>query len=528
MADEDKVFRTRAGIPIPDVPDQEFGVGEDAGEPGSPPYTRGIHKSMYREKTWTMRQYAGFSSAKETNERFISLLEKGQSGLSVAFDLPTQLGLDSDDDMSLGEVGKVGVAIDSIHDMRLLFDNIDMASVSTSMTINAPASILFAMYVAVAQERGTDISSIRGTIQNDILKEYIARGTYVFPPNESLRLITDVMHWCKENTPRWNTISISGYHIREAGATAVEELAFTLSNALAYVQAAVDTGLDVDDFAPRLSFFFGCHNDFFEEVAKFRAARKLWYDLMKERFSPNNPKSSILRFHTQTAGVTLTAQQPLNNIVRVSYQALSSVLGGTQSLHTNSFDEAIGLPTDESSTIALRTQQILANETGIADVVDPLGGSWYVEGLTTKLYNESKKLIEEIDSCGGALTAIENGFQQRHLHESAWAEQVAQDKGDLLVIGVNHALESQTMSDLKGQSVDPSLGEAQCNLLSNIRANRNSDNVSAALANVHNIAQNGGNTMQAILDAVKAECTIGEIMNALKESFGTWMAPSGV
>ncbi|MDC3290915.1 methylmalonyl-CoA mutase family protein [Euryarchaeota archaeon] len=528
MADEDKVFRTRAGIPIPDVPDHEFGVGEDAGEPGSPPYTRGIHKSMYREKTWTMRQYAGFSSAKETNERFISLLEKGQSGLSVAFDLPTQLGLDSDDDMSLGEVGKVGVAIDSIHDMRLLFDNIDMASVSTSMTINAPASILFAMYVAVAQERGTDISSIRGTIQNDILKEYIARGTYVFPPNESLRLITDVMHWCKENTPRWNTISISGYHIREAGATAVEELAFTLSNALAYVQAAVDTGLDVDDFAPRLSFFFGCHNDFFEEVAKFRAARKLWYDLMKERFSPNNPKSSILRFHTQTAGVTLTAQQPLNNIVRVSYQALSSVLGGTQSLHTNSFDEAIGLPTDESSTIALRTQQILANETGIADVVDPLGGSWYVEGLTTKLYNESKKLIEEIDSCGGALTAIENGFQQRHLHESAWAEQVAQDKGDLLVIGVNHALESQTMSDLKGQSVDPSLGEAQCNLLSNIRANRNSDNVSAALANVHNIAQNGGNTMQAILDAVKAECTIGEIMNALKESFGTWMAPSGV
>ena len=528
MADEDKVFRTRAGIPIPDVPDQEFGVGENAGEPGSPPYTRGIHKSMYREKTWTMRQYAGFSSAKETNQRFISLLEKGQSGLSVAFDLPTQLGLDSDDDMSLGEVGKVGVAIDSIHDMRLLFDKIDMASVSTSMTINAPASILFAMYVAVAQERGTDISSIRGTIQNDILKEYIARGTYVFPPNESLRLITDVMHWCKENTPRWNTISISGYHIREAGATAVEELAFTLSNALAYVQAAVDSGLDVDDFAPRLSFFFGCHNDFFEEVAKFRAARKLWYDLMKERFSPNNPKSSILRFHTQTAGVTLTAQQPLNNIVRVSYQALSSVLGGTQSLHTNSFDEAIGLPTDESSTIALRTQQILANETGIADVVDPLGGSWYVEGLTTKLYNESKKLIEEIDSCGGALTAIENGFQQRHLHESAWAEQVAQDKGDLLVIGVNHALESQTMSDLKGQSVDPSLGEAQCNLLSNIRANRNSDNVSAALANVHNIAQNGGNTMQAILDAVKAECTIGEIMNALKESFGTWMAPSGV
>jgi methylmalonyl-CoA mutase N-terminal domain/subunit len=336
------------------------------------------------------------------------------------------------------------------------------------------------------------------------------------------------MHWCKENTPRWNTISISGYHIREAGATAVEELAFTLSNALAYVQAAVDSGLDVDEFAPRLSFFFGCHNDFFEEVAKFRAARKLWYHLMNERFSPTNPKSSILRFHTQTAGVTLTAQQPLNNIVRVSYQALSSVLGGTQSLHTNSFDEAIGLPTDKSSTIALRTQQILANETGIADVVDPLGGSWYVEGLTTNIFNQSKKLIEEIERCGGALSAIESGFQQRHLHESAWAEQVAQDKGELLVVGVNHALDSDAESDTKGQTVDPSLGEAQCNLLSDIRANRDAESVTLALVNVNNAAVNGGNTMLVILDAVKAECTIGEIMNALKGAFGTWMAPSGV
>ncbi|HHZ73699.1 MAG TPA: methylmalonyl-CoA mutase [Candidatus Poseidoniales archaeon] len=528
MGDEKKIFKTRAGIPIPDVPNQDYGLGEPDSEPGSPPYTRGIHKSMYRGKPWTMRQYAGFSSAKETNKRFLTLLQKGQSGLSVAFDLPTQLGLDSDDEMSFGEVGKVGVAIDSIHDMRLLFDGIDMASVSTSMTINAPASILFAMYVAVAEERGSDITELRGTIQNDILKEYIARGTYVFPPTESLRLITDVMHWCKENTPRWNTISISGYHIREAGATAVEELAFTLSNALAYVQAAVDSGLDVDEFAPRLSFFFGCHNDFFEEVAKFRAARKLWYHLMNERFSPSNPKSSILRFHTQTAGVTLTAQQPLNNIVRVSYQALSSVLGGTQSLHTNSFDEAIGLPTDKSSTIALRTQQILANETGIADVVDPLGGSWYVEGLTTNLFNQSKKLIEEIERCGGALSAIESGFQQRHLHESAWAEQVAQDKGELLIVGVNHALDSDAESDMKGQTVDPSLGEAQCNLLSDIRANRDAESVTLALVNVNNAAVNGGNTMQVILDAVKAECTIGEIMNALKGAFGTWMAPSGV
>ncbi len=528
MRDEEQPFKTRAGISIPDIPNQDFGDGKDTGEPGNPPYTRGIHSSMYRKKKWTMRQYAGFSSPKDTNLRFLNLLEKGQSGLSVAFDLPTQLGLDSDDDMSLGEVGKVGVAIDSIHDMRLLFDKIDMATVSTSMTINAPASILFAMYVAVAEERGTNLSDLRGTIQNDILKEYIARGTYVFPPKQSLRLITDVMHWCKENTPAWNTISISGYHIREAGATAIEELAFTLSNALAYVKAAVDSGLDVDDFAPRLSFFFGCHNDFFEEVSKFRAARKLWFDLMTERFAPKNPKSTILRFHTQTAGVTLTAQQPLNNIVRVSYQALSSVLGGTQSLHTNSFDEAIGLPTDQSSTIALRTQQILANETGIPDVVDPLGGSWYVEGLTTKLYDASKKLIEKIDSSGGALTAIENGFQQRHLHESAWAEQVAQDKGELRVIGVNHALEGQSSTELKGQTLDQSLGEAQSELLSTIRANRDSQKVNEALENVKNVAENGGNTMQAILEAVKVECTLGEIMNALKDSFGTWMAPSGV
>jgi len=527
MALDDKPFKTRSGIPIPDVPNPENSPGQPPSIPGSPPYTRGIHQTMYRGRKWTMRQYAGFSSASETNLRFKSLLSKGQSGLSVAFDLPTQLGLDSDDPMSLGEVGKVGVAIDSIHDMRLLFEGIDTSDVSTSMTINAPASILLAMYVAVAEENGVELSQLRGTIQNDILKEYIARGTYVFPPEQSMRLITDLMGWSKTKIPSWNTISISGYHIREAGATAVQELAFTLSNALAYVQAAVDSGLDVDEFSPRLSFFFGCHNDIFEEIAKFRAARKLWYDLMTSRFSPNNPKSSMLRFHTQTAGVTLTAQQPLNNIVRVSYQALSSVLGGTQSLHTNSYDEAIGLPTDESATIALRTQQILANETGIADVVDPLGGSWYVEGLTNEIYDRSLSLIEEINKMGGPMNAIEAGFQQRHLHESAWKEQLAQEKGDLIIIGINSALSSNDNEEMKGQKVDTSLGDAQCSHLIEMRSRRDEEKVANSLVNVHTIALNGGNTMEAILEAVKSECTIGEIMNSLKEAFGTWMAPSG-
>ena len=526
MADKEE-YSTRAGIPIPILPNDEFSGPHPHALPGEPPYTRGIHASMYRGKVWTMRQYAGFSSAKETNLRFRSLLEKGQSGLSVAFDLPTQLGLDSDDPMSLGEVGKVGVAIDSIHDMRILFDQIDPSKVSTSMTINSPASILLAMYVAVAEEKGIDISQIRGTIQNDILKEYIARGTYVFPPKQSMRLITDVMSWCNLNTPKWNTISISGYHIREAGATAVEELAFTLSNALAYVNAAISAGLNVDDFAPRLSFFFGCHNDFFEEVSKFRAARKLWYDLMDDRFSPKNPKSTMLRFHTQTAGVTLTAQQPLNNIVRVSYQALSSVLGGTQSLHTNSYDEAIGLPTEDSSTIALRTQQILANETGVPDVVDPLGGSWYVEGLTNELYSRALDLISEIDSMGGALAAIETGFQQRHLHESAWAEQVAQDRGELKVIGVNHAIHDKDITNMKGQTVNPKLAQEQCTKLAKIKSNRDNDAVNHALDNLSQTALGQANTMEAILIAVKAECSIGEIMNSLKDSFGTWMAPSG-
>ncbi len=528
LAGDDSTKKTRAGIPIPEIPLPCVDGQQDPELPGLPPYTRGVHSSMYRGKVWTMRQYAGFSSAKETNRRFHQLLEKGQTGLSVAFDLPTQLGLDSDDAMSIGEVGRVGVAIDSIHDMRELFDGIDLRCVSTSMTINAPAAVLLAMYVAVAEERGVPPVELKGTIQNDILKEYIARGTYIFPPEPSMRLITDAISWCRDNTPKWNTISISGYHIREAGATAIEELAFTLANAIAYVQATVDSGLDVDDFAPRLSFFFGCHNDFFEEVAKFRAARRLWHDLMKERFSPRNERSCKLRFHTQTAGVTLTAQQPLNNIVRVSYQALSSVLGGTQSLHTNSYDEAIGLPTDKSATIALRTQQILAEETGVRDVVDPLGGSWYVEQLTDEMYARSLALIEEIDRKGGALQAIEEGFQQRRLHESAWAEQMNQDNLETKVVGVNHAIEAEEDRPDGGQTIDPDLQAMKVEGLQVLRNSRNPHKVGLALSELKVAADGGGNTMEAIVAAVKAECTLQEICDNLREVFGTYRAVSGV
>ena len=406
-------WRTLGGIELPKI------AGPDTS--GSPPYTRGIHDTMYRSRLWTMRQYAGFSSAEETNERFKLLLERGQKGLSVAFDLPTQLGLDADDEMSEGEVGKVGVSISCLDDMRILLEGIPLDKVSTSMTINAPAMVLLAMYVVVAEENGVSKSQIKGTIQYDILKEYIARGTHIFPPKESMRLITDIFEFCADSIPLWNTISISGYHIREAGSTATQEVAFTLSNALAYVQAAIDKGLEIDSFAPRISFFFNCHNDFFEEISKFRAARKLWHDLVTERFSPTNPKSSMLRFHTQVAGVSLTAQQPINNVARVTIQALAAVCGGTQSLHTNSYDEALGLPTEESATVALRTQQIIAEESGVASVVDPLGGSHLVEMLTNTIYDKAKSKIEEIENMGGSLTAIENGFQQREIHEAAWA-----------------------------------------------------------------------------------------------------------
>ena len=440
--------RTLGGIDFPGVP-----ISNDSAS-GSPPYTRGIHEKMYRSRRWTMRQYAGFSTAEATNERFKLLLEEGQKGLSVAFDLPTQLGMDSDDSLSYGEVGKVGVAIDSIDDMRLLFEGIDLGEVSTSMTINAPASILFALYVAVADENGVPRDQLRGTIQNDILKEYIARGLYVFPPEPSLRLTTDVMKWCAENTPMWNTISISGYHIREAGSSAIEEVAFTLSNAIEYVDAAISSGLDIDTFAPRISFFFGCHNDFFEEIAKFRAARELWHNIVTERYNPTNPKSSQLRFHTQTAGVSLTAQQPMNNVVRVSYQALAAILGGTQSLHTNAFDEALGLPTEESVKIALRTQQILSEETGVPEVVDPLSGSVHVEYLTKQIRDKASSKIDEIIKNGGAMNGIERGFQQRAIHDSAWLQLSDIESGNRKIIGVNHAIDNSEIMDA-GQVLNP-------------------------------------------------------------------------
>lgn len=518
-------FETLGGLPISPIP----GPGDSHGNveiPGVAPYTRGVHETMYRSRLWTMRQYAGFSSAVETNSRFRNLLDSGQSGLSVAFDLPTQLGLDSDDPLSYGEVGRVGVAIDSILDMRELFDGIQLNEVSTSMTINSPAIILLALYLAVGEEQGATPEQLRGTVQNDILKEYIARGTHVFPPEPSMRLITDLIEYSAENLPLWNTISISGYHIREAGATAVEELAFTLSNALAYVDAALSTGMDVDDFAPRLSFFFGCHNDFFEEIAKFRAARRLWNRLMNERYQPTNQKSSMLRFHTQTAGVTLTAQQPLNNVSRVAYQAMSAVLGGTQSLHTNSFDEAIGLPTGESVTIALRTQQILAEETGISDVVDPMAGSYHVEALTDLIENNAYELICEIDEMGGALAALKTGFQQRKIHDSAWKQTMDVENLSRKVIGVNHARVVDE-PDVEGQSIDPLIAQQQLDKLSQLREMRNQDVVDSALKALTDAAGTEGNLFPLVLHAVKSYCSVGEIMNALKTEFGTWMAPSG-
>ena len=497
------------------------------GEPGKPPYTRGIYPDMYKSKLWTMRQYAGFSTSEETNKRFKMLLDQGQTGLSVAFDLPTQLGLDSDNPRSLGEVGKVGVPIDTIEDMRGLFQGIDLSMVSTSMTINAPATILLALYVAIADEQGVDRKDLRGTVQNDILKEYIARGLYIYPPEASMRLTRDLMSWCTENTPLWNTISVSGYHMREAGCTAVQEVALTVLNGLEYVRNATGAGMDVDDFAPRISFFFACQNNILEEVSKFRAARRVWYDVMTERFSPKNPKSCMLRFHTQTAGATLTAQQPSNNIVRVAYQALSSVLGGTQSLHTNSFDEAIGLPTDEAVTIALRTQQILALETGIADHVDPFAGSYLIEEMTSKIYEDSMELINKIESEGGALTAVRSATQQRMIHESAWKHLNSVESGTLSVVGVN-VNNIVDESPVEGQILDQDLAVKQVDFLNSIKNSRNEDIARSALEKLSRACKTEENLMEHIIDAVKSYCSIGEINSVLTECFGTWVSPSGV
>lgn len=506
---------------LPDELTEEY--MEKSGLPGEYPYTRGVQPTMYRGRFWTMRQYAGFGSAEETNKRFKYLLEQGQTGLSCAFDLPTQIGYDSDDAMSVGEVGKVGVAIDSLEDMELLLDGIPLDKVSTSMTINAPASVLLAMYIAVGEKQGVPSEKLSGTIQNDILKEYIARGTYIFPPKPSMRLITDIFEYCAKNVPKWNTISISGYHIREAGSTAVQEVAFTLADAVAYVEAAIKAGLDVDDFAPQLSFFFNGHNNFFEEIAKFRAARRIWSRLMKEKYGAKNPKSWQFRVHTQTGGSTLTAQQPDNNIVRVTVQALAAVLGGTQSLHTNSRDEALALPTEESARIALRTQQIIAYETGVTDTVDPLAGSYFVESLTDQIEQQVLDYMKKIEDIGGAVAAVEQGYMQREIHEKAYEFQKKVESGEEVVVGVNKfRIEGEKQPELL--RVDPSLGKVQRAKLEELRARRDNDKVQAALEALRAGTQGTDNLMPLILDAVRVYATIGEICGVLREEFGEYRA----
>ncbi|TCS84064.1 methylmalonyl-CoA mutase N-terminal domain/subunit [Tepidibacillus fermentans] len=517
-------FETSSKIPIERLylPEQQTEhYIEKLGFPGEYPYTRGIQPTMYRGRFWTMRQYAGFSSAEESNRRYKYLLQQGQTGLSVAFDLPTQIGYDSDDPHAKGEVGKVGVAIDSLKDMEILFQDIPLDKVSTSMTINAPAAILLAMYIAVAEKQGVSSKALSGTIQNDILKEYIARGTYIFPPKPSMRLITDIFQYCSTELPKWNTISISGYHIREAGSTAVQEVAFTLANAIAYVESAIQAGLHVDDFAPRLAFFFNAHNQFFEEIAKFRAARRIWAKIMKERFHAQNPKSMQLRFHTQTAGSTLTAQQPDNNIVRVALQALSAVLGGTQSLHTNSRDEALALPTEASARIALRTQQIIANETGVTDTVDPLGGSYYVEALTDSIEKEVWSYLQKIDEFGGAVAAIEQGYIQREIHKAAYDYQRDIESGKQIIVGLNaYQIENDEKPEI--YRVDPIVGEIQAQKLKELRKTRDNDAVNQRLSELSQAAKTNENLMPYILNAVKAYATLGEITNVLREVFGEY------
>ncbi len=519
-------FTTSSEIPVEPVYtslDNPLDEARDLGLPGQYPFTRGIQPNMYRGRLWTMRQYAGFASAEESNKRYKYLLSQGQTGLSVAFDLPTQIGLDSDHQLADGEVGKVGVAIDSLADMELLLADIPLDKVSTSMTINAPALVLLAMYMAVAEKQGVDWSKLQGTIQNDILKEYVARGTYIFPPEQSLKIITDILAFCAENVPNWNTISISGYHIREAGADAVQEVAFTLANAICYVEHALEAGMAVDDFAPRLSFFFNAHSDFFEEVAKFRAARKLWAEIMKERFGAENNKSLLLRFHTQTAGSTLTAQQPDNNVVRVALQALSAVLGGTQSLHTNSRDEALALPSEDSVRIALRTQQIIAHETGSADVVDPLGGSYYIESLTDSICKQAAELIERIDKMGGAVEAINKGFIQQEIQDSAYKYQVSVENKELLVVGVN-AFETEGAPPTDLLEVDPEVQANQSEKIKSLKQRRDSKQVKKTLEAVAEAARKGDNLFPPVLEAVRAYATLGEICGELRQVFGEYQA----
>jgi methylmalonyl-CoA mutase N-terminal domain/subunit len=522
-------FRTESGItteriytPLADG-DREAEYACDLGFPGQYPFTRGVQPTMYRGRFWTMRQYAGFGAAKETNARYKYLLEQGQTGLSVAFDLPTQLGYDSDNPLAAGEVGKVGVAISSLEDMERLFEGIPLDKVSTSMTINAPSTVLLAMYIAVAKKQGVDPSLLQGTVQNDILKEYIARGTYIYPPGPSMRLMTDLIRYCQEQVPKWNTISISGYHIREAGSTAVQEVAFTLANAIAYVQAALDAGLAVDDFAPRLSFFFNAHNNLLEEVSKFRAARRLWARIMREQFGAQDPRSWMLRFHTQTAGSMLTAQQPENNIVRVTLQALAAVLGGTQSLHTNSRDEALNLPTEEAVQIALRTQQIIAYESGVADSIDPLAGSYLVESWTDEIEKRAIDYINKIDAMGGALRAIEQGYIQREIQQSAYHWQLSVDCGDKVVVGVNR-FQIEEELELDHLRVDLAIGERQIARLRALRERRDDESVSAALTLLGIGARSDVNLMPLILDAAEKYATLGEICDVMRGVFGEYQA----
>ena len=489
--------------------------------PGKAPYTRGIHPTGYRGKLWTMRQYAGFGTAKETNERFRFLLEEGQNGLSVAFDLPTQIGYDSDDKMALGEVGKVGVAIDSIEDMELLFDQIPLGSVSTSMTINAPASILLAMYIATGKNQGVAEGKLRGTVQNDILKEYIARGTYIFPPKQSMRLTTDVFEYCTKHVPKWNTISVSGYHIREAGSTAEQELAFTIANGITYAQAAVEKGLDIDDFAPRMTFFFNGHNDFLYEIAKFRAARQIWAKTVSERFGAKNEKSMMMKFHTQTGGSTLTAQQPHNNVVRTSIQALSAVLGGTQSLHTNALDEALGLPSEKAARVALRTQQIIAEESGIPNTIDPLAGSYTIETMTQELIDKAESLIGDIDSKGGMLACIEEGWVQSQIMDSAYKYQKEVESGERIIVGVNEYLEEEKTEPEEITRVEDKSIKDQIRRLKNLREKRG--DVSQYLDILEQKAnEDNENLMPSIINAVSAKVTIGEICNSLRKVWGEY------
>ncbi|MHB8089213.1 MAG: acyl-CoA mutase large subunit family protein [Anaerolineaceae bacterium] len=518
-------FLSPSGIPIPRAATPgEFDYMQQLGFPGEYPFTRGVQPTMYRSRFWTMRQYAGFASAEESNKRYRYLLDQGQTGLSVAFDLPTQIGYDSDDPMSLGEVGKVGVSISSRRDMEVLFDQIPLDKVSTSMTINAPAAVLLAMYIAVGKKQGVESKQLRGTIQNDILKEYVARGTYIFPPKPSLRLITDIFKYCETEVPNWNTISISGYHIREAGSTAVQEVAFTIADAIAYVQAAIDSGQQVDQFASQLSFFFAAHNDFLEEIAKFRAARRIWAQIMRDRFGAKDPKSWMLRFHTQTGGSTLTAQQPENNVVRVAIQAMAAIMGGTQSLHTNSMDEALWLPTEKSVRTALRTQQIIAHESGVADTIDPMAGSYVIEYLTDEICKRAMEYITRIDDLGGALSAIEKGYMQNEIQDSAYKFQKEVESKQNVVVGVN-SFQVEEKRDLERLKMDPSIEKNQVAKLAELRKNRDNTKANELMAQLDQASRGTDNLMPLLVTCMENDLTLGEVCGVLRKTWGEYQPP---